>query len=217
MHDRVANLLGATALAITDLMLAGATRAAGASASGAAALLVLRAAPGLSVTELGRRVGLTQPAAARMVATLEASGLTSRRATPGRAVAVHLTAAGERSAARLLAARAAPLAEVLSDLDASQLVTLAGLLEPVLARLHGRTGSSELVCRLCDRDVCTTDAVCPVGEAARRATDQGGDTDHRAPETPADRAAQRDADREATDADDTADRAAGSRGDEAER
>ncbi|MGH3879689.1 MAG: MarR family transcriptional regulator, partial [Actinophytocola sp.] len=94
MHDRVANLLGATALAVTDLMLAGATRAAGVSTSGAAALLVLRAAPGLSVTELGRRVGLTQPAAARMVATLEASGLASRRATPGRAVAMHLTAAG---------------------------------------------------------------------------------------------------------------------------
>jgi len=175
MHDRVANLLGATALAVTDLMLAGATRAAGVSTSGAAAVLVLRATPGLSVTELGRRVGLTQPAAARMVATLESSGLASRRATPGRAVAMHLTAAGERSAVRLLAARAAPLAEVLSDLDASQLVTLAGLLEPVLARLHGRTGSSELVCRLCDRAACTTDAVCPVGEAARRAAHPAND------------------------------------------
>src|ERR1700742_1915106 len=86
MHDRVANLLGATALAVTDLMMAGATRTAGVSASGAAALLVLRATPGLSVTELGRRVGLTQPAAARMVTTLEASDLVSRRSTPGRAV-----------------------------------------------------------------------------------------------------------------------------------
>ncbi|MGH3881479.1 MAG: hypothetical protein ACRDSK_31020, partial [Actinophytocola sp.] len=102
-----------------------------------------------------------------------------------------LTAAGARSAARLLAARAAPLAEVLSDLDASQRATLAGLLEPVLARLYSRTGSSELVCRLCDRASCTTDAVCPVGEAARRA-------------------AQRDADRSTTGA-------AGGRGEEAGR
>lgn len=203
MHDRTANLLGATALAVTDLMLAGATRAAGVSTSGAAALLVLRAAPGLSVTELGRRVGLTQPAAARMVATLEASGLTSRRSTPGRAVAMHLTAAGKRSATRLLAARAAPLAEVLSDLDASQRATLAGLLEPVLVRLYGSTGNSELVCRLCDRASCTTDAVCPVGEADRRATRPTADE-------ATGRAAQKDADRQATDRSTTSE--GGSRG-----
>src|SRR5918992_1458536 len=74
MHDtrRTANLLGATALAVTDLVLAGATAAAGTSGSGAAALVLLRATPGLSVTELGRRVGLTQPAAARSL--LEARG-----------------------------------------------------------------------------------------------------------------------------------------------
>jgi MarR family transcriptional repressor of emrRAB len=81
MHDedRTANLLGAAALALTDLMLTGATAAACTSASGAAALVVLSADPGLSVTELGRRVGLTQSAAARMVESLEHRGLVERR------------------------------------------------------------------------------------------------------------------------------------------
>lgn len=80
MHEaaRTANLLGATALAVTDLALAGVARAAGTSTSGAAALVVLVASPGLSVTELGRRVGLSQPAAARMVDSLQAGGSRGR-------------------------------------------------------------------------------------------------------------------------------------------
>jgi DNA-binding MarR family transcriptional regulator len=69
MHDdfRTANLLGATVLALSDVVVAEATRAADTSSSGAAALVVLSTAPGLSVTELGRRIGLSQSAAARMV------------------------------------------------------------------------------------------------------------------------------------------------------
>jgi MarR family transcriptional repressor of emrRAB len=48
MHEscttlRTANLLDATALAVTDLVLAGATDAANTSSSGASALVVLRA------------------------------------------------------------------------------------------------------------------------------------------------------------------------------
>ncbi|WP_079153187.1 MarR family transcriptional regulator [Streptomyces malaysiensis] len=49
--------------------------------SAAAALIVLRADPGVSVTELGRRVGLTQSAAVRMVAGLEREALVERRRT----------------------------------------------------------------------------------------------------------------------------------------
>ncbi|MFC7743116.1 MarR family transcriptional regulator [Nocardiopsis composta] len=98
MHDshRTANLLGATALAVNDVALAGATKAAGVSASGAAALVTLSAAPGLSVTELGRRVGLTQSAAARMVDSLENAGLVERRSSPisRKWTTAHLTGAG---------------------------------------------------------------------------------------------------------------------------
>src|SRR5919108_2568374 len=101
MHDerRTANLLGAAALAVTDLVLGGATAAAGVSGSGAAALVVLAADPGISVTELGRRVGLTQSAAARMVEALEARGLVERRPTFGEWGAMHPTAPGRAASA----------------------------------------------------------------------------------------------------------------------
>lgn len=176
-----ANLLGATALAVTDLALAGMTRAAGLSSSGAAALVVLAGAPGLgasglgvtelSVTELGRRVGLSQPAAARMVDSLEARGLVGRRPGPGRRVSVSLTAAGKRASRELLAARGAPLADLLGVLDEAERRALDGLLHKLLTRLHAEVGSADLLCRLCDRGRCVQGAVCPVGEAERHEAD----------------------------------------------
>lgn len=169
MHEtsRTANLLGATALAVSDALLAGVTGAAGTSASGAAALVMLDASPGLSVTELGRRVGLSQSAAARMVDSLEADGLAERRPGIGRWVTVWLTLAGQRAARQLLAARAAPLTEMLAGLDDDEQARLASLLEKLLTRIYREVGNSQLICRLCDRPRCTANAACPVGEAER--------------------------------------------------
>jgi MarR family transcriptional repressor of emrRAB len=166
-HQRTANLLGATALAVADLALAGSTRAAGTSASGAAALVVLATAPRLSVTELGRRVGLSQSAAARMVDSLQAAELVRRRTGAGRAVAVELTPSGTEAVSRLLTARSKPLHDLVSVLDPDERDVLAGLLAKLLTRLYAEVGSAELLCRLCDRAGCTSGAVCPVGQAER--------------------------------------------------
>jgi MarR family transcriptional regulator, negative regulator of the multidrug operon emrRAB len=169
MHDsaRTANLLGATALALTDLVLAGATRAAGVSASGAAALVTLSDFPGLSVTELGRRVGLSQSAAARMVDSLEADGLVERPPREGRHVMVHLTKAGTQATRHLLDARGGPLTDVIASLDKEDEDALARLLTKLLTRLYPHFGNAELMCRLCDRASCTAESTCPVGAADR--------------------------------------------------
>lgn len=169
MHDRshTTNLLGATALAVNDLALAGAARSAGVSASGAAALVVLSTSPDVGVTELGRRVGLSQSAAARMVDSLETAGLVTRCPGTGRWVTVGLTAAGRRLARELLTARDAPLARLLDALDDEENATLATLLAKLLTRAYGEVGDAGLLCRLCDRQACTTEATCPVGQAER--------------------------------------------------
>ncbi|HEY7596436.1 MAG TPA: MarR family transcriptional regulator [Actinophytocola sp.] len=158
---------------MTDLMLEGATRAAGVSPSGAAALLALRAEPGLGVTELGRRVGLTQSAAARMVDSLAAAGLVGRHDATARSVSVRLTTAGREAAARLLTARGEPLAGLLADLTDADRERLTAVLEQVLAKVYARVGDTERVCRLCDRTICTNNAECPVGAAAREAAEAG--------------------------------------------
>lgn len=169
MHDaeRTANLLGAAALAVVDLAITGVGRAEGTGTSAAAALVVLRSSPGLSVTELGRRVGLSQPAAARMVDSLQAASLVARSAGSGREVWVTPTPAGRRAASRFLAARGQPLHELVSVLDADEQQVLDGLLAKLLVRLHAEVGSAELLCRLCDRANCVKNAVCPVGQAER--------------------------------------------------
>jgi DNA-binding MarR family transcriptional regulator len=150
-HPRAANLLGAAALSLTDLMMSETTGTAGVSASGAAALVILSTVPGLTVTELGRRVGLSQSASARMVDSLEAAGHVTRSPGPGRWVTVQLTV----------------LTGVLGALDKDEQEELALLLARLLTRLHDEIRSSEVICRLCDRAACTAGAVCPVGQAER--------------------------------------------------
>lgn len=165
---RTANLLGATALAVTDLTVAAAAGTGGLGPSAAAALLGLRTSPGLSATELGRRIGLSQPAAARMLDSLVAAGLVRRVRGHGRTVPVRLTEDGERSAQALLAAMARPLTELVGGLDEADRAALDRVLATLLSRLYRRVGSTDLLCRLCDRDACTARAPCPVGAEARR-------------------------------------------------
>lgn len=169
MHEtsRTANLLGAAALAVTDLALGRMSRVAATSTSASAALVVLLASPGLSVTELGRRVGLSQPAAARMVDSMQAAGLVERRPGAGREVSVTPTAAGADAASRLLQARAEPLQGLLSVLDADEQRVLAELLARLLDRIYDEVPHADLLCRLCDRSGCTRNATCPVGQAER--------------------------------------------------
>jgi MarR family transcriptional repressor of emrRAB len=88
-------------------------RAARVSAGGAAALVALSAAGDLSVNELGCRVGLSQPAAVRMVDSLEVGGLAECHAGNAKAVPVRLTRDGARTVCELLAARGAPFAEAM--------------------------------------------------------------------------------------------------------
>jgi DNA-binding MarR family transcriptional regulator len=175
--DRLANLLGAAGLAVTDMVLAGVADTVGVSPSGAAALVVLSTSPGLSVTELGRRVGLSQSAAVRMVDSLQARDLVIRRSGARRGVSLEPTAAGRRAARDLLDARARRLATLFAPLDDTQRAHLARLLGTLLASLYGEIGDADLLCRLCDRDCCTRDDICPVGQAER---DHQADRDHQA-------------------------------------
>lgn len=169
MHDsdRLSNLLGAAALAITDRALANIAGATGVSASAAAAVVVLSASPGLGVTELGRRIGLSQSATARMVDSLEATGLARRAPGAGRLVLVTLTDRGRRTAATVLRTRDDAVAGVLSGFGKEERAALEGLLGKLLARLYEDVGNADLLCRLCDRGCCVEGAVCPVGQAER--------------------------------------------------
>ncbi|MGC7097644.1 MarR family transcriptional regulator [Amycolatopsis lurida] len=163
-RSRVANLLGAGALAVAERVSGEAARAAGVSASGAAALSTLLVEPGIGVTELGARIGLSQPATARMLDTLIAAGLVERHHPGGRGVRLTLTETGRANAEKLLEARGRVLLELLEPLTDDQVSALAPALEALLAGLVENRRSEYVLCRLCDRQVC---ARCPVGEECR--------------------------------------------------
>ncbi|MFF6993109.1 MarR family transcriptional regulator [Streptomyces sp. NPDC010273] len=170
MHDdfRTANLLGAATLALSDVVVAGATRAASTSSSGAAALVVLSTDPGLSVTELGRRVGPSQSAAARMAGSLERQGLVRKEASWGGWVRLRLSDLGKQAAHTLLACRSELLRQTLSHLDDGEREQLGTLLSKLLTGLDRKPGDAEKICRLCDRSACVEGGrSCPVGQRDR--------------------------------------------------
>jgi DNA-binding MarR family transcriptional regulator len=164
--DRVANLMGAAALLLSDEILAGSGRAAGRAGAGAAALAVLAQEPGQRIEQLRLPLGLSQSATVRVVDGLVADGLARRAPGPdGRSVSVVLTPDGRRRARTVLAEREAVLAAALDPLDEDERATLGLLLERVLESMTTGRAHAEHVCRLCHYDSCP-EPRCPVDRSA---------------------------------------------------
>lgn len=169
MHMRTANLLGAAALAINGRVIADVVTHTGLSPSATAALVVLSNSDGVTVTDLGRRVGLSQSAAARMVDSLEAAGHASRSTRCGRDCIVRISASGRDVALGAGQARQGWLHSLVAALDDSEAVHLTHILEKLLTAIYSEQPNSELLCRLCDRAACVDQSYCPVGRAEREA------------------------------------------------
>jgi DNA-binding MarR family transcriptional regulator len=166
---RTENLFGAAALAVAERILDAGSAGAGVSPSGAAALVVLNAQPGIGGTELARRLGLSQPGGTRLAEVLVQQGLVERQpGADGRAVSLRLTVAGRRRAARVLSARQKVMEELLSDVAEADRVAFERVLARVLGRLTATASSPYYLCRLCDEASCTRDGRdCPVELAWR--------------------------------------------------
>jgi DNA-binding MarR family transcriptional regulator len=165
VSERAANLLGAHALVATDRM----RRAAGMELSSAAVLSALETfADGASIDDLRRVLGLSHSGGVRIVRRLAARGLIAREPDPAdrRAVRLHLTAEGRRTARRVLADRRETLAELLAPLGQRETAELERLLERLLAAVTDDREAANRICRLCDPDVCGHPDRCPVTQAA---------------------------------------------------
>lgn len=166
---RTANLLGATALAVSDRLLDTMVETVGCGVSAPAALVTLLAESGVGVTRLGERIGLSQPAAARLVSSLVTQGFVERRAgRDSRTVALDVTELGRQKAREAIAARQRAISALVDTLASDEHEALTRVLEKLLTRLLDDDGRPFVLCRLCDRAMCTAeDASCPVGTAAR--------------------------------------------------
>jgi DNA-binding MarR family transcriptional regulator len=164
MSDRLEQLLGVVSLAATDRLRTAIESELGAGGSAAGALVHLQAWPGCSVNDLADVLGLSQPAAVRLVDRLVDRGLVRRDPGPdGRTRSLTPTAEGLRAAEDLLAERAASLGPLLRELDADERGQLERLLGRVTSGLAQDRPGALTTCRLCDRDACQDGAHrCPL-------------------------------------------------------
>lgn len=168
---KIENLVGALALALADDLLRAAQNHVNLSAPAAAIALVSHA-PGMTIDELSRALGLSHPGAVRLVDRLEQGGLLirSRSADDGRAIALSLTQSGVDVCRRILESRQNTLSHALATLSQPDRETLGRLAETMLRGLVTGADHAAQVCRLCDPHACRE---CPV-EAELIARESGG-------------------------------------------
>ena len=157
-----ANRLGALWATLDEAM---ATALERHSSSKAAILLWLYHWAPVGVVELGRVVGLSQPACTRAVDSLVEQGLADRTHLSGKEVRLELTAAGRRAARRMQQRRLAACAGLLEALTPCEQALFATLADKLLkAPVSGRAYARH-VCRFCDHAVCDG-PLCPIGSQA---------------------------------------------------
>jgi len=160
MEDRGQNMLGAFVLEVAGRIQRDTEAAIGHAGATAAALVTIAQFPGRTVEELRRAIGLSHPAAVRVIDRLEADRLVRRgRAGRGPAIALITTAAGRRKARQILDIRHRILADSLPAVSAGEERVLVGVLERALA--HLADSPDPVICRLCDTGRCRR-AECPV-------------------------------------------------------
>jgi MarR family transcriptional regulator, negative regulator of the multidrug operon emrRAB len=162
--DRLANLLGVTALAAADRLRAAVEADLGHRGAAPALLVHLHAYPGESIEALRRVLAISQPATVRAVDRLAEERLVERR--PGadrRTLALFLTRRGQRAARRVLTRRVANPRHMIAALDDDEQARLLPLLERLTSCLAFDRPGALNVCRMCDRRACLRQPGCPLG------------------------------------------------------
>ncbi len=158
--ERVANLLGALAVAIEDVVQAG---------SRDAALVSLDSHPARSVAELSRALGRSHSATVRLVDGMAAAGLLERRSgVDSRSVSLVLSAEGAAAAREVRSRRADALGQLVRALDGEHVDQLEPILEQLLEATATDADSRWRTCRLCDEPRCEAGRQCPIDRAAPR-------------------------------------------------
>jgi MarR family transcriptional repressor of emrRAB len=178
---RLANLLGAWSLAVSDRIAAGAAAAAGRGGQAPAALVALdQFAEGSTIEQLSDVLALTHSATVRLIDSLVADGHVARRRRAGdrRAVAVRLTPSGRAAARRVSRARAEAVRGALGGLSEAQRRSLTQMAERLTAdltalrlqeRAVGTPPAGGWLCRLCDFKACgRPEGRCPAAARSAR-------------------------------------------------
>ena len=161
---RLENLFGAMSLALVDKMEKAFVDETGLGPSATAALVQIGTEPGLTIETLRRMIALSHSATVRLVDQLVASGLVLRGGGvegDKRARSLQLTENGRRLFDRSLSARRAVIHRAFGVLNPDEAAEFGRLIEKLLPALVDLGDDQDVVCRVCDQDVCDQDR-CPI-------------------------------------------------------
>jgi DNA-binding MarR family transcriptional regulator len=160
-ETKLENVVGALALAIADEVLHGAHEQAPEPGPAAAALTMIGHVPSLTIERLRRALRLSHPGAVRLIDRLVSEGLVVRlqSAEDRRAVALHLTEAGEIACEAILSGRQKRIARALQVLSREERESFGKIAEKFLSSFVQDLDQAYSVCRLCDPKTCES---CPV-------------------------------------------------------
>ncbi len=161
---RLENIFGAMSLALVDKMEKAFSSETGLGPSAVAAIIQLGTEPGLTIETLRRIIALSHSATVRLVDQLVAGGLVLRGSGvegDRRAKALELTDAGRDIFRTSIAARRQVIDRAVGRLDQDETRQLCLLVEKLLPALVDPGVDQDIVCRVCDQDVCTPER-CPI-------------------------------------------------------
>ena len=164
--ERLANLLGAAALAIEERV-SRAVADAGVSREEASVLVTLHGTPGLTIREVSQILGMSHPGAVRLILRLGRHGAVEKRAGRDKREAhLLLTAAGRDLVEKILRAREEALVSPVAGIDPQNRGPFESGLEELLRTLVTTDLDTFRICRLCDEDACDQER-CPVEQCYR--------------------------------------------------
>jgi MarR family transcriptional regulator, negative regulator of the multidrug operon emrRAB len=161
---RLANVLAAFALALTDKVNDAIRDNGGRSGMSSATLIQIGFNPGLSIERLRSLIGLTHSATVRVIDQLAGEGMVRReRNTEGdtRVASLVLTDKGVTEMQTALVSRSLVAEPVVECFTALEMDSLASMLEKAIPNVVGFGANQDVVCRLCDMRACPQDR-CPV-------------------------------------------------------
>ncbi|MEM1395117.1 MAG: MarR family transcriptional regulator [Cyanobacteria bacterium P01_H01_bin.150] len=155
MELQLINLLGASAIAISDSIQNAAKEATGNTASFPAALVIVERYPKITVDLLGQYLQLSQSGAARLVERLVNQNLVERhQGNDRRFVHLQLTSDGKAMVEKIQQAKIAAVSSLLKPLTAKEQEKLLNILSKMAGEYSNSEIMEEYICRFCDIGEC---------------------------------------------------------------
>lgn len=160
--DRLTNILGAFATALSDAIQEGCSDKTGLAQPLPAALIQIGSFSGESIDRLAKNIALSQSGTTRVVQKLKEKGLLIIDSSPQdrRAIKLRLTELGNIARDNALQVRDETIGAIISTISKQEQEQLTSILERAFATIVTNRKISDYTCRYCDINKCPQEC-CP--------------------------------------------------------